>query len=252
MFYKIILTLLLTFICTSNLFAKKAVLIFYSGISIIKPMKEMAKIIEDKYNCIIMFSQSNSNDLYNSIRYSKEGDLFLPESTLYSKNSLSKDFITKSVEIGFNKAAIFVQKNNPRNISSLEDLVSENFASILSDPKAENIGEMTKHILISYKNENFFNLAYDNTVEIGTDPRNLNRALIEKRADITINWKATAHWPENSPYIDTIDIDENYAPKNKLILSTLSFSKNKKIAEAFMKFAISEQGKKIMKKHGFL
>ena len=57
---------------------------------------------------------------------------------------------------------------------------------------------------------------------------------------------------KNEPFIDVIEIDDKFAPKKKLVLNLLSFSKNPKIAKSFMKFASSTDGKKIMKKYGFL
>ena len=68
---------------------------------------------------------------------------------------------------------------------------------------------------------------------------------------MAINWRATGFWPENSLYIDVIDIDEKYAPKKKLILNLLSFSKHSDIVKDFMKFSSSKEGQKIMKKYGF-
>ena len=124
-------------------------------------------------------------------------------------------------------------------------------SSILCNPNSGSIGKMTKKIFLAYKGEKFFNEAYDNAIEIGTDSRNLNRSLIEKRTNVTINWKATATWDENSKYIDVIEIDEKYAPKKRLEINLLSFSENKEIAKAFMEFAKSKQGQQIMKEYGF-
>ena len=247
---KVILSI---FILLSTLNAKeKPTLIFYCGTTMVKPIEEIAKIIEKKYNCKIKISQGASKDLYDSLKYSKIGDLYLPGSKSYRDNNLKDGFLKDAVSIGYNQAAIFIQKNNPKNISSLEDFLNPKLSSILCNPKAGSIGKMSKKIFLKYKGEKFFEEAYDNALEIGTDSRNLNKAMLEKRADLTINWKATATWPENKKYIDIIEIDEKYAPKKKLVISLLSFSKNKKIAKAFMEFASSQEGKKIMKKYDFL
>ena len=247
---KVILSI---FVLLSTLNAEeKPTLIFYCGITMVKPIKEMAKIIEKKHNCKIKISQGGSKDLYDSLKYSKVGDLYLPGSKSYRDNNLKDGFLKDAVSIGYNQAAIFIKKNNPKNISSLEDFLNPKLSSILCNPTSGSIGKMSKKIFLDYKGKKFFEEAYDNAVEIGTDSRNLNKAMLEKRADLTINWKATAHWPENEKHIDIIEIDERYAPKKQLVISLLSFSKNKKIAKSFMDFASSKEGKEIMKKHGFL
>lgn len=237
----------------SNLFSKEQqpTLLFYCGITMVKPITEMAKIIEDKYNCKIKISQGGSQDLYDSLKLSKKGDLYLPGSENYINANKKDGYFSDKVYIGHNQAALFVHKGNPLKIKGLEDLTNEDIGSILCNPDSGSIGKMTKKLLISYKGEDFFEESYDNTVEIGTDSRNLNNALIDNRADITINWKATALWSHNSKYIEVLPISEEFAPKKNLYINLLRFSKNKKIARAFMKFAISKEGQAIMKKYGF-
>ncbi len=230
----------------------KPTLLFYCGITMVKPIKEIAKIIEERYNCEIKISQGGSKDLYDSLKYSKIGDLYLPGSDSYRKKNLKDGFLLDAEYIGFNKAAIFVQKGNPKNIKSLQSLLDENIATILCNPKSGSIGKNGKKVLIAFGGEDFFDDAFDVATEIGTDSRNINKAIIDKRADMSINWRATGFFPENKEYITVIDIDDKYAPKKKLVLNLLSFSKHPKIAKAFMEFASSKEGKEIMKKYGFL
>ncbi len=252
MFSKIILSLLLTFILSINLYANKPILILYTGITMVKPMKEIAKIIEKKYDCIIKVSQGSSKDLYESLKYSKKGDLYLPGSESYRINNLKDGYLLDAEEIGFNKAAIFVRKGNPLNIKSLNSFINKDIKTILCNPEAGSIGRETKKIFLKYKDESFLNKAYDNSIFIGTDSRNLNRALIEEDVDLTINWRASAYWDENSKYIDVVPLPDNLAPRKKLVISLLSFSENKEIAKAFIKFSSSKEGQKVMKKYGFV
>lgn len=253
MIKKIFFILLAQLILASQVFAKeKPILIFYCGITMVKPITKMAKIIEKKYNCIIKISQGGSKDLYDSLKRAKKGDLYLPGSDSYRIKNLKDGYLIEGEYIGYNQAAIFVQKNNPKNIKNLESFLDENIYTILCNATSGSIGKMTKNIFLNYKGEFFYNEAHDNSVEIGTDSRNLNKALIDKKVDLTINWKATASWDENSKYIDYIPLNEKLAPKKKLRINLLSFSKNKKIAKAFIDFAISKEGQKIMKNYGFL
>ncbi len=228
---------------------EKPTLLFYCGITMVKPMQEIAKVIEKRHNCTIKIIQGASQDLYDSLKFSKKGDLYLPGSDSYRKKNLKDGLLGESVLIGYNQAAIFVQKGNPKKIKDLDSLANENIAVILCDPKAGSIGRMTKKILISYKGKEFFETAYENCVEIGTDSRNLNDALFKKRADVTINWKPTA---SRQKFLDTIKIDEKLAPKKRLVINLLTFSKYPDIAKALMHFSSSKEGQEIMRKYGFL
>jgi molybdate transport system substrate-binding protein len=214
-------------------------------------MMEISKIIEKKYNCNIKIIQGGSKDLYKSLALSKQGDIYLPGSDSYRKNNIKDGYLLDSQYIGYNKAAIFVQKGNPKNVKNMDDLLNEEIATVLCSPNSGSIGKMTKKLLVSYKGEDFFDEAYDLAVEIGTDSRNLNKALIEKKVDMTINWRATGFWDENSKYIDIIEIDEKYAPKKKLVLNLLKFSKHPEIVKAFMEYAASKDGQEIMQRYGF-
>lgn len=251
MFNKIIPSLLLTSIFSLNIYANKPILILYSGVTVIKPMKEIAKIIENRYNCIIKVSQGSSEDLYRSLKYSKKGDLYLPGSESYRINNLKDGYLLDSKEIGFNQAAIFVKKGNPLKIKNLDQFINKDIKTALCDPYTGSIGEETKKIFLKYKDENFLNNAYDNSLIIGTDSRDLNRILIKEDIDMTINWQATALWPENKDYIDIIPLPKELISRKKLVISLLSFSKNKDIAQAFINFCASKKGQEIMKKYGF-
>ncbi len=232
--------------------ASKPRLLIYCGITMAKPILAISKIIEKKYNCTIDIIQGGSRGLYDSLKYAKVGDLYLPGSESYRKEYLKDGYLKDAVFIGYNKAAIFVQKHNPKKIKDLDSFTRKDVAITLCDPQSGSIGRMTKKILLSYKGKKFYNKLYDKAVMIGTDSRNLNVMLINKIVDATINWRATAFWSENKKYIDIVDIDDKYAPKKKLVLNLLSFSKYPKIAKAFMRFAASKEGRKIMKRYGFL
>lgn len=111
MLFKIIFTLILLFSTSLQANSSKPTLIFYCGITMVKPIKEMAKIIEERYNCTIKISQGGSKDLYDALKYSKVGDLYLPGSNSYRKNNLKDGYLLEAVEIGYNQAAIFIRKD---------------------------------------------------------------------------------------------------------------------------------------------
>jgi molybdate transport system substrate-binding protein len=249
----IYLVFIIVTLYSSTLLAKqKPNLLIYCGITMVKPIKEISKIIEDKYNCKIKITQGGSGDLYESLVFSKVGDIYLPGSKSYRTKHLKDGYLLDSKYIGFNQASIFVQKGNPKNIKSIDDLAKKNILVKLCDPKAGSIGKITKKIIIKYKSEDFYFNLIDKSIDIGTDSRNLNSSLIDKEIDATINWRATGFFEINKKYITVIDLPKSISPQKELVLNLLKFSKHKDIARAFMEYAASEDGKRIMKKYGFL
>ena len=236
---------------TVLLSAQKKQLIFYCGITMVKPMTQIAKIIEKKHDVKISISQGGSKDLLDSLSYSKKGDLYFPGSESYIKKSEHLGYFERKELIGQNKAAIFVQKGNPKKIKTVSDLMNNDTRTMLCDAEAGSIGKESKNILINFKDEDYYYDVFDKTVILGTDSRNLNKALKDKVIDATINWKSTAYFSENKDFIDVVDIDEKIAKPKKLVLTLLSFSENKDIANDLIDYAKSPEGQKIMREYGF-
>ena len=250
---KLFLILGLSTIFSTFAFSKtKPHLLIYCGITMVKPISEISKTIEKKYNCKIKITQGASGDLYEALVYSKVGDLYLPGSVSYRKKHINEGYLLDSEYIGYNKASIFVQKNNPKNIKTIDDFIKDDIIIKLCDPDSGSIGKVTKKIITTYKDEDFYYNLIDKSLEVGTDSRNLNKSIRQKEIDMTINWRATAFFGKNKNYITVINLPETIAPKKDLVLNLLIFSKHKDIAKAFMKFSSSNEGKKIMKKYGFL
>jgi molybdate transport system substrate-binding protein len=229
---------------------EKKELLIYCGITMVKPMYEIAKVIEQKENCKINITQGGSRDLYESLKLSKQGDLYLPGSKSYIDNNAKYGLLKDSFFVGYNKAAIIVQKGNPKNISKdLNQFLDKSLSSVLCNPQSGSIGRETDKIL---SKAGISSKAFDNSIYLTTDSRKLSSAIKQKEADLVINWYATAIWEENAPYNDVIEIDEKYAKKKKLMLTKLSFSNYPKLTQKFIDYAISKEGRAIFHKYGFL
>ena len=238
-------------ICPQATYAKheeSKELLIYCGITMIKPMTEIAKVIEEEENCKIIITKGGSGNLLRAINVNKVGDLFLPGSDSYIKTCMEEKIVTDTVFVGYNKAAIMVQKGNPKGISKdLINLTNPEYFVVICDPQSGSIGRETKKILD--KREIFDEVA-KNAVKLTTDSKDLALMLKNKEADLVINWYATSTWPENSPYIDTLSIDEKYASKKKLVLGLLSYSKHPDIAKKFMEYASSPKGQELFRNNG--
>ena len=244
--------ILSSFLLVSNAFANtKPTLIFYCGITMVKPMQELASKFEKTHNCKIKIIQGGSQDLYDSLKLSQEGDLYLPGSDSYLNKNKQSGFFREKLFVGYNQVAIFVKKGNPKGIKDLEDFVNEEYASAICNPRSGSIGKMSKKVFIKYKGEEFFNQVFDLAIEISTDSRSLNASIKKQLVDFTLNWKATAFFDENKDFIDIIEVDEKYAPKKKLVLTVLSFSKNRDLTLKFQDYVASQEGIETMKKYGF-
>ena len=226
----------------------KKELLVYCGITMIKPMAEIATVFEKHEDIKISIIKGGSGNLLRSIRFNRLGDLYLPGSESYIRQAKAEGLISSSVHVGYNKAAMMVREGNPKGIQpSLNALKSPDYYIVIGNPDSGSIGKETKKILTS---ADIFEDVMRNAGELTTDSKRLVEVLRNGEADLVINWYAAATWPENSDLIDALPIDERYADKKRLVLGLLSTTKYPGIAKKFMDYAASDEGRRIFDRYG--
>lgn len=225
-------------------------LLIYCGITMIKPMKELAERFEQSHHVKVVLTQGGSQDLYDALKFSGQGDLYLPGSSQYRTKHLSEGLLLDKVLLGYNRVALVTQKNNPLGLTrDLKQLANPDYRVVLSSPKSGSIGRASVQLLAE---QGLQQAAYDNATYLTTDSRRINEAFKKDEVDLSLNWYATASWPENKPYIDAFLLPEDLVPRKALELNLLSFSKYPDIAKAFMAYAASKEGRKVFQDYGFL
>ena len=222
-------------------------LLIYCGITMIHPMREIADIIEEQEDIKVIIIKGGSGNLLRSIEINGVGDLYLPGSASYIESATEKGLIVEDNLVGYNRAAIMVQKGNPLEISNdLANLANPDYYVVLGNPDSGSIGKETRRIL---EEKDLYELVLQNTHELTTDSKDLVSALVEGKADLVINWYAVSTWPENEPYMDALPIEIELV--NELILASLRTAKEPELAQIFMDYAISAEGQAIFQKYGF-
>jgi len=223
-------------------------LLIYCGITMIRPMTEIARVIEKQENCEIIITKGGSGNLLRSIKTNKVGDLYLPGSDSYMKTCVSEGLATETVHVGYNKAAMMVQKGNPKKITAdLANLTSTAYYVVICNPDSGSIGRETQRLLTA---KAIFDEVIKNARALTTDSKDIAHALRRKEADLVVNWYATAVWAENEYYMDVLPIDEKYAAKKALVLGLLKTSRHPDIARKFMQYASSDKGRELFSRYG--
>ena len=230
--------------------AERPQLLLYCGITMVHPMTEIAHAIEREQNVKITISQGGSEDLYQSLSTSRRGDLYLPGSESYRERHLSEGLLGEAVPVGYNQAALVVRKGNPKHVSAdLRELLRKDLAVVICNPDSGSIGRENKRIL---EEAGIYQQVLDNAALLTSDSRNMNGALKNGDADLILNWRASAFFPENRDFMDVIDIDPSLAKPKRLVLNLLTFSKHPEVARRLMAYAASDQGQAIFRKFGFI
>ena len=224
-------------------------LLVYCGITMVKPITEIARMVEKKENIRITISQGGSEDLYQSAKKSRLGDLYLPGEPSYRTKYLHEGLLGEYVTVGYNQLALLVAKGNPRKVrGDVRELLRNDLKVIVGNAESGSVGKATRTLLDKNK---IYRKVVDRAVFLAPDSRSLNIALRKNEGDVALNWRATGFFPDNSKLLDVVDLDTKTAHPEPLLLIMLTFSQQKEHARRFMDFALSPQGQEIFRAYGF-
>ncbi len=192
----------------------------------------------------------SSGDLYQSLKMSKKGDLYLPGSDIYRTLHSDEGLLADFIRVGYNRAALIVARGNPKQISpDIYNLAKKEYAVAIGNPEVCSIGQATKKILTK---AGIYDKVVDNAVRISADSRGIAKLLRDGSVDLVLNWQATAYFNENKEFMEALILDESTAPKKQLLINLLTCTENADLARRFMIFAGSVTGQNIFQKYGFL
>ena len=230
--------------------AEEPNLMIYCGITMVRPITEIARQFEKREKVRIQIAQGGSEDLYQGARKSRLGDIYFPGEPSYRDKHQAEGLLGDYQLVGYNQMAIFVRKGNPKNVrSDLKELLRNDLVLMIGNAESGSVGQETKQLLDRY---GMYPKVVSKAAFLMPDSRSLAISLKRGEADITLSWRATAFFPDNQPFMDVVDLDAKVAEPQALLLIQLTFSKNPALAKRFIDFAASEEGQAIFRKFGFL
>lgn len=226
-------------------------LLIYCGITMIKPMREISDIVENKMSCTVKIIKGGSGNLLRAIEINQVGDLYLPGSENYMDTCMEKELVKKAVCVGYNRAVMVVKEGNPLNIKPGDPACFTNstYSISFADNNSGSIGREATSI---FQKRGVLKEAIGNAPLFTTDSKDITKAVASGNADLGINWLATTMWPENTKTIDALNIDDKYTSSKRLMLGKLRYSQCPDAADLFIQYAGSPQGQAIFRKYGFL
>lgn len=225
-------------------------MLIYCGITMIRPMTEIARLFETREKVKITLAQGGSEDLYQSLKKSGQGDLYLPGEPSYRDKYLADGLLGEYVNVGYNQLAIVVRKGNPKQVKGdPREMLRRDLTIIIGNAESGSVGKETKDVLDAV---GLYNKVLDAALYLAPDSRVLNNAMKKGEADAILNWRATAFFPDNANAVEAVDLNPRLAKPQALLLNLLTSSRNKDIARRFMHFTAGEEGQAIFRKWGFL
>lgn len=225
-------------------------MLLYCGITMVRPMTEIAQNFEKRENVRITIAQGGSEDLYQSLKKSGVGDWYLPGEPSYFEAHRREGLFGDRALVGHNQMALMVQKGNPKQVKpDPRELLRKDLVAIVGNAQSGSVGKEAKDILDSL---HIYPQVVRQVAFLAPDSRSIVNAMKKGEADVAMNWRAVGFFPDNAARVDVVDLDARLATPQALLLIQLKSSRNPEIAKRFMAFAASPEGQAVFRKHGFL
>lgn len=167
-------------------------ILVYCGITMVHPIKELARQFEPQLGMKIVVTQDDSGGLYDSLKHSRQGDVYFPGSESFIRQGREEGLLEEGVLIGENPVAFIVAKGNPKRIQpDLKALLRTDVRVVLAS-ESSAIGRLNRRLLEA---AGVWEDVLARNVYFATESRNLMQALKQGDADVVLNFRAVGFSP---------------------------------------------------------
>lgn len=213
-------------------------------------MEEIAARYEQQTGVKVHLLYGGSGTLLSQIELSKKGDIYLPASADYIIKAKNKHLIFPDSirQVCYLIPAIITPKGNPKGITTLQDLGNNGMKVGIGNPETVCMGLYAIELL---KKNNLLKQVMRNVVVYGGSCSKTANLVAMNKVDAIIGWRVLHFW--NPDKMDFIPIKKKALPRISYIpISIPIYTRDKKESQRFIDFVISEKGKQIYRKWGYV
>ena len=213
-------------------------------------MTEIAALYERETGTQVNLQFGGSGTLLSQIELSRKGDIYIPGSPDYIIKGVRKKLLVEGTDriVAYLVPAIITPADNPAGIGSLEDLARPGVRVGLGNPKTVCLGLYGVELL---ERNHLLEPVMKNVVTFGASCSMTANLAAMNQVDAILGWRVFHFWnPDRMAYVP---VDSAKIPRVSYIpISIPVFTEDRKRAQAFIDFVLSEHGRKIYKKHGYI
>jgi molybdate transport system substrate-binding protein len=245
------LILVLTFVHYAQSSSNR--ILIYAGAASKPATEEIVKGFKEKTGIVADVIFGGSGFVLSQMKLSKKGDLYFPGSSDFMELAKKEELVFSESEkiVVYLVSAINVQKGNPKGIHSLRDLTKDGIRVAIANPEMVCVGtyavEIIEKNLTPSEKEKF----KKNLVNYTESCEKTASVISLKAVDAVIGWRVFQHWdPER---IETILLKPEAISRIGYIPIAISrFTEDKIVAQKFIDFLLSSQGKATFRKYHYL
>ncbi len=222
-------------------------LMLYCGAGIRLPVAEAAEKFRELRGVHVEVAYAGSEVLLGQMKLAGRGDLYMPGDGYYVEQAQQAGLIASTQPVCYFVPVILVQKGNPAHIRALADLARPGLALGLGEPEACAVGRQSAQIFA--KNHISAEEINRNVVHRALTVSDLANGVKLKALDAAIVWDAVAAGVSDSADVVPIPPAENIV--STVSIAVLKSSLNPALANEFVDFLASEQGREIFRRHHY-
>lgn len=212
--------------------------------------EEVAKLFEEKYEVNLELHFGGSGAMLSQMKLTGRGDIYFPGSSDFMEKAKEDGLVLPESEriVVYLIPAINVQKGNPKNIQSLEDLARPDVTFAIADPETVCVGLYAAEILDKAE------LSQSIRPKIATYAESCEktaRLVALGTVDAVIGWRVFQYWaPEE---IEAVFLRPDQIPRIGYVPIAISkSSRQRALAQQFIDFVGSDEGKAVYAKWHYL
>ncbi len=246
--FKIILYLFILLFLSTSSFAGESLLIFAGSAS--KPvLEEINQNFENENKVRVEINFGGSGMILSQMKLARKGDIYIPGSSDFMEKAKTEKLVLPETEerIVYLIPSICVQKGNPKNINSLEDLANKDVKLGIGVPQTVCAGLYAVEIIeASGFKEKIKPLIVTNAESC----EKTASLLVMKNVDAVFGWSVFENWLPDK--IKSIPVDSKYLKRIGYIPAAVSvYCKNKELALKYIQYLKTPGVREIFGKNGY-
>jgi len=226
-------------------------IIAFAGSAASPIYNESVPLFEAQTGIHVELKIGGSGGLLSSMEITKMGDVYIPGSPDYLLKANQSQVVNLNTNTGtilsYLVPAIIVQKGNPKNITTLQDLARPGITVGIGDPESVCVGLYAKELLQA---NNLWTAVSPNIVTQAQSCEATAALIPTKAVDAIIGWSVFHYW--NPEKTDLIWIEPTQIPKISYMIGAVSvYSTNPANAQRFLDFLASPSISPIWEKYGY-
>ena len=244
----LVLSLALLFACSRS--NKPLDLVVFAAAGGKPAIEEICQRFEDHHGLRVGTTYGGGGEILSRMILARSGDVYVAPEQGFMESAQEEQAIDPETirTVAYMVPVIAVKKGNPKRIRSLADLANHDVRLAMTRPETTLLGKYAPEI---FRKAGLEEPILRNVVTHASDPNNLVTMLILDQVDAGIIWHFYGAMSPDK--IETIFLSpQQITGIGEMQMAVSAYSKERALAQAFVDFSASSEGKAVFRKCGYI